>query len=195
MMILSETGNEKLVCSWSDGITDKSARDFCDTANAVFMDHFDLDYMRRKYQPNIYGSSLIAIIYKDDVPVAVEGAWRNDVNGRPAFQICDTATLPSMRKRGYNTAIAKALISEIKRVYPDALVYRFSGPMSYRMAEHLGFARTLRYARIYHGETLDFLENMPVIDDAYVDAFLLNKNDLFVKQSYRVGGGYSISAD
>ena len=189
IITLSEERNEKLILEWSGEITDKHAQDFCDVCNAVFPDHFDLDYMRRKYDENIYGKSFILVIYKDGQPVAAEGAWRNDIEGRPSYQICDTATLPSMRKRGYNTRLSQTIISTAKTESPDALVYRFPGPMSFRMSEHLGFARSRRYLRIYRGETRDFLENIPFIDDEYVEHFLQQKQGMFVKYKYVTGGG------
>ena len=197
IITLSEERNEKLILEWSGEITDKHAQDFCDVCNAVFNDHFDLDYMRRKYDENIYGRSFIVLIYKDGIPVAAEGAWRNDTEGRPSFQICDTATLPSMRKRGYNTKLSETIISCAKSESPDALVYRFPGPMSFRMSGHLGFARSTRYARVYCGETSDFLASIPQIDDEYVEHFFMKKHGMFIKYNYVKGGGahlYLLSA-
>ena len=195
IITLSEERNEKLLCEWSGEITDEHAQDFCDVCNAVFSDHFDLDYIRRKYEANIYGKSFIAVLYKDGVPVAAEGAWRNDIDGRPSFQICDTATLPAMRKRGYNTAIAKTIISQARQAFPNGQIYRFSGPMSHHMSELLGFARTNLYLNMSCRASEDFLANVPVIDDAYADTFLNHKKGVHLLRinTYWGGGHYFLA--
>ena len=189
IITLSEARNEKLVIEWSDELTGKTVQDFCDVCNAVFHDHFDLDYMSRKYEPNIYGKSLIAVLYKDSIPVAAEGAWRNDIDDRPSFQIGDTATLPAMRKRGYNTAIITNIIAQLRRNEPGGQIYRFSAEGSHSISGHMGFARTYLYARFYRGVTEDFLESIPAIDDAYAERFFMHKKNVCGIRITTHGGG------
>ena len=179
---LSEERNEKLLIEWSGEITDQHAQDYCDVCNAVFIDHFDLDYMRRKYEANIYGRSFIVVVYKDRKPIATQGAWRNDLDGKTAFQLCDFATLPEARKGGYILDVFYAICDEIRKSYPEGIIYGFPNHLSYPIAKALGQATAEWYSKIYHGFTQDFAENMPVIDDEYVNAFLLKKKNLLITE-------------
>ena len=180
---LSEERNEKLILEWSGEITDKHAQDFCDVCNAVFNDHFDLDYMhRRYYKENFYGRSFIVIVYKDEAPVAALGSWRVDFDGRPAFHLIDFASLPSARKGGYALDMLYAVFDEVQKI-PGAITYAITpGKMSYPLYEALGFARVNVYLRPYSGLTRDFLENMPVIDDDFAEAFYTKKKNVYVKE-------------
>lgn len=182
-IILSEKRNERLLIEWSGEISDRHAQDFCDVCNAVFTDHFDLDYMHRKYEANIYGKSFIAIVYKNDKPIGTWGAWRNDLEAKTAFQLCDFATLPEARKGGYILDMSYCIHDEIRRIYPDACTYGYPGKMSAPIAKAGGEAQvTDFYMRIYTGLTEDFQENMPVIDDAYAENFLAKKRNIFVRE-------------
>lgn len=180
LITLSEELNEKILCEWSGEITDKHAQDFCDVCNAVFYEHFDLDYMHRKYDENLYGKSLIVIVYKDNVPVATEGVWRNDIDDRVAFQLCDFATLPSVRKNGYPLDIFYMICTEIEKVHPKANIYVLPGDTAFEINRALGFATINLYAHIYHGETEDFKKYVPVIDDAYIETFTVKKKGAYL---------------
>ena len=184
---LSSERNEQLLCEWSGEITDRHAQDFCDVCNAVFSNHFDLDYMRRKYEANIYGRSFIAVVYKNAKPIAAWGAWRNDLEGKTAFQLCDFVTLPEARKGGYVLDMFNGICDELRKSYPEAVIYGYPGPMAYPVLKAIGFSVTDLYMRLYHGYTKDFAENISVIDDDYVNAFLTKKKNICIS---KIGGRY-----
>ncbi len=177
IITLSEKRNEKLLCEWSGEITDEHAQDFCDVCNEVFSVHFDLDYIRRKYEANFYGRSFIVVVYKDDQPVAAQGAWRNDVDGRTAFQLCDFASVPSERKSGYIMDMSYCIHDEVRKHYPDGLLYGFPNSQSLPITHASGWAVSKIYQRIYRGQTEDFVQNMPYISDNYVESFALRKRN------------------
>ena len=177
IITLSEERNEKLLCEWSGEITDKHAQDFCDVCNKVFSVHFDLDYMHRKYDTNFYGDSFIVTAYKDEKPVAAWGVWRNDIDGRPAFQLCDFASVPSARKSGYIVDMLYCIYDEIGGRYPDALIYGFPNNKSLPVMQAAGWAVSKIYQHVYHGRTEDFMQNMPYISDNYVESFALRKRN------------------
>ena len=183
IITLSEERNEKLILEWSGEITDEHAQGFCDVCNAVFNDHFDLDYMRRRYyEENIYGKSFFVTVCKDGIPSAALGAWREDFDGRPAFHLIDFASLPSERKSGYALDMLYAVFDEVRKI-PGAVTFAITpGPMSYPLYEALGFAVVDVYLRPYSGMTRDFLENMPVIDDDFAEAFFTKKKNVYVKE-------------
>ena len=183
LFTLSEKRNETLLLEWSGEITDRHAQDFCDVCNAVFYDHFDLDYMRRKYyEPNIYGKSFIVVIYKDNKPIAAQGAWRNDLDGKIAFQLCDFVTLPEARKGGYILDLSHYITEEIRKYFPEAIIYGYPGEMAYRICIASGSIVTEHYAHIFTGTNSHFLENIPVIDDMYAETFMLKRKNVFMHE-------------
>ena len=177
---LSSKRNEKICCEWSGDISEKHAQDFCDVANAVFGDHFDLDYMRRKYEENCYGRSFILVIYQDELPVATWGAWRNDLWGKVAFQLCDFATLPSVRKKGYVLDLFSHVCDEVGQHCSGATIYGFPGTMSYPVNKAMGWATANFYLRCFCGMTKDFLDSVPAIEEVYVEEFFSRKKKLYV---------------
>ena len=181
IITLSEARNEYLVCEWSGEITDEHAQDFCDVCNTVFSAHFDLDYMHRKYyNPNIYGKNFIIVVYREGQPVSSWGGWRNDLYGRTAFQMCDFASIPSARKGGYIVDMQYCTNDEIGKYYPDAIIYGFPGENSYPIAKATGQLINDFYAKRYLWRNEDFIKSVPLVEDDYVNAFLLNKKDLYI---------------
>ena len=175
IITLSEERNEKLLCEWSGEISDKHAQDFCDVCNQVFRDHFDLEYMHRKYDVNCYGRSFIIVVYKDGKPAGTMGVWRNDFDERPAFQLVDFATVESARKGGYDLEMLFAIFNEVNNKCPGGLIYAFPHKMSYPVYSAAGFACQTLHKRIFHGANQDFLNSMPFIDDTYVEQYLTKK--------------------
>ncbi|MBQ7543918.1 MAG: hypothetical protein IJT02_03145 [Synergistaceae bacterium] len=180
IITLSEERGEKLAIEWSGEITDKTAQDYCDVCNTVFVDHFDLDYMRRKFEANCYGKSFIIVVYREDKPIATWGAWRNDLDGRIAFQMCDFATMPSVRKGGYVLDMLYSLYDELGKHYPNARIYGFPGKMAHPVNRAAGWVLAEYYLRFYRGLTDDFLKSMPYISDEYAENFSFTQRNAAV---------------
>lgn len=84
----------------SDEVTNDKKTDFLSVVNTVFGCREDIAGFDKKYKNNIYGSSIIVVVYDKDKPVAARAMWRNDVEGMPAYQPCDTAVCSEYRGRG-----------------------------------------------------------------------------------------------
>ena len=93
-------------CRWTTEIDEKFLNDWKFVENSVF-DIFSDELIRRKYFDNIYGPSILAVAYLDGKPVGADALWRNDVNGRIAFQSSDTCVLKEARGHGIMTGITK----------------------------------------------------------------------------------------
>ncbi len=82
---------------------------FTKVINAVFEENRTEKDFDKKFVDNIYGNSIIVIVYDGTSPVAVRALWRNDLEGEKAYQPCDTAVCSSHRRRGifeYMTTLA-----------------------------------------------------------------------------------------
>lgn len=107
---------------WSDNIPSNVIDDILRVENIVFGHFYTLDYFERKFVANIYGPSLITIVYYDNRPAAVDILWRNDIEGVLAYQTVDTCVLEEYRGRGLFTQITQR---EIDFVGKDVLIYGY----------------------------------------------------------------------
>ena len=183
IITLSEKRNEKLVFDWAEEMTEQHAQDFCDVCNVVFEDNYTVPYILERFGVNIYGGGFICTAYKDDKPVAVLGGFRNDFDGKTAFQLEHFATLPQVRKSGYNVDLIFTMLDEVGKRCPDALIYGFPNDEAEAVDVAAGFAQGKLYQRIYCGSTKDFRENIPFISDDYAEAFTLKKKKAAILQA------------
>ena len=54
-------------CRWSDEVDDSFIEDFIATENAVFHGNYTTEQFKRKYIDNIYGKSVVEVVYLDGV--------------------------------------------------------------------------------------------------------------------------------
>ena len=88
-------------CRWSDQLSSGYIEDFLNCVNQVFGDDtITPESFKKKYLDNIYGPSLITIVYIDGVPSAVDAMWRNDIGGVLSYQTVDTCTKENCRGLG-----------------------------------------------------------------------------------------------
>lgn len=85
---------------WSNEITTSEIEDFRYVVNTVFGEFCTKEYFRTKYQENIYGPSLIIIVYIGGSPVGANSLWRNDLNGKEAYYSADTCVIHSELSNG-----------------------------------------------------------------------------------------------
>ena len=175
IITLSEKRNEKLVFEWSEEMTEEHAKDFCTVCNVVFKDTYTVPYIMERFGVNIYGGGFIMIVYKDDKPLATLSGLRNDIDGKIAFQLEHIASLPQVRKSGYALDMLYCMFDEIGRLYPDAFIYGFPSNQAREVNVAAGFAKADMYRRVFCGATEDFMQNMPLIEDKYAEAFTLKK--------------------
>ena len=105
----------------------------CSTWNVKTVEKARADFENR-YIHNIYGPSLLTVIYQEGNPAGSGAMWRNDINGRKAYQRIDTCTLEPYRGCGL---FRKAITKELSLIEEDALSYGFANPSS--LAGYLKF--------------------------------------------------------
>ena len=109
-------------CRWSDEVDEKFIKDFIDTENEVFKSDYTEALFRKKYINNIYGKSVVEVVYIDGIPSAARGLWRNDIDGKEAYQPGDTCVTEACRGKGVFTEMTKRSIAMLPE---DAIIYNF----------------------------------------------------------------------
>ena len=119
-------------CRWTDSLSasDKYVEDFlyvlATTWNVADTAELKRNFENR-YFHNIYGPSLLTVIYCEEKPAGSGAMWRNDIGGRVAFQRIDTCTLEAYRGHGL---FRKAIEKELSLIGEDTLSYGFANPSS-----------------------------------------------------------------
>lgn len=85
---------------WTDSLSGGLKSDYIRLANAIFGAFITEDYYRKKYNANIYGSSLLTVVYVDGNAAGTDVMWRNDMDGLKAYQTVDTCVLEQYRGMG-----------------------------------------------------------------------------------------------
>lgn len=90
----------KIKTIWTNEITTAEIEDFRNVVNTVFGDFCTEEYFRVKYLENIYGPSLLIIVYMDGKPIGANSLWRNDICGREAYYSAETSVIQSANSIG-----------------------------------------------------------------------------------------------
>jgi hypothetical protein len=140
--------------------------DFLYVENSVFHLQLGVDYFKRKFEKNIYGPSIIVLVYIDDKPVAADALWRNDIDGVISYQSSDTAVLSNCRGRG---VFRKMVDEKLSLVENDAIVYGFPNQNSYPGFMKMGW-RTIGtyYTGLYYSYKKYIATHDKLIDSKYV---------------------------
>ena len=167
-------------CRWTDKLTmsDKYVEDFLFVMGTTW-NVSDTDELRRnfenRYFHNIYGPSLLTVIYCEGKPAGSGAMWRNDIGGRIAYQRIDTCTLEPYRGHGL---FRKAIEKELSLIGEDNLSYGFAHPSS--LAGYLKFGWKVIKAdrvRIMLSPRKYLRLNPSVIDVAYAQWYLSTFSD------------------
>lgn len=113
---------------WTDALSGNMKEEFISLANTVFGAFVTEEYYKAKYENNIYGPSLLTIIYVDGYPVGTDVMWRNDLDGEQAYQTVDTCVLEPFRGMGL---FKKLTFHELDFLGRNTLVYGFPNVNSY----------------------------------------------------------------
>lgn len=156
-------------CRWSDAVDDKFVSDFVATENAVFGGNYTKALFEKKYINNIFGKSVVEVVYLDDKPVAARGLWRNDIDGKEAYQPGDTCVTEVCRGKGIFTEMTKRSIAMLPS---DAIIYNFPNQNSYPGYMKMGWKLIGEYG-IALFSAKSYLKEHPVImDKQYADWWL-----------------------
>lgn len=158
---------------WSDELDDKFISDFITTKCSILSPNYNRQIFDRQFLNNIYGKSVIAVVYDNDKPVAVRAAWRNDIAGREAYQNVMACVMPEYRNKGVFTDMTKKVMSFLPI---DAVIYSFPNQNSYARYEKLGWNISKRYIHLFLSYDAYKKEYPVMLDEKYANWWLLDKN-------------------
>lgn len=156
-------------CRWSDGVDEKFIEDFVATENEVFKNGYTKELFNKKYIDNIYGNSVVEVVYIDGVPSAARGLWRNDIDGKESYQPGDTCVTEACRGKGVFTEMTKRSIAMLPE---DALIYNFPNQNSYPGYMKMGWHLVKEYGFALFNKKKYFEEHPVKMDKQYADWWL-----------------------
>lgn len=183
---------------WSDQATQEEILDFRSVANRTFgCDYVTEDYFKAKFIDNIYGPSPLFLAYWDGQVVGVRACWRNDLDGKEAYQSADSSVLPSFQGKGVFRAILEKT-AEFAAENPQVILYGFPNNNSAPVYKQLGWNIKQLYKKVFY---LGFSSRsvIPYINAEYAMWWLKRRRNIcrikrfgvwyLVKQSYKSGRG------
>lgn len=168
-------------CRWSKDLDEKFISDFCQVEQEVFHNDYSKEYFNHKFTNNIYGPSVLVVVYIDDAPSAARALWRNDIEGREAYQPGDTCVLEVCRGKGVFTEMTMRSIAMLPE---SAIIYNFPNHNSFPGYMKMGW-QLLHDYRIKLFLTVDgYLKEHPIkMDDYYARWWVVGQNLLYTKKS------------
>ena len=115
-------------CRWSNDVDEKFINDFSQVCSAVFNYELSRELFDRKFINNIYGASVLVVVYIDNTPSAARALWRNDLASRESYQPGDTCVMEICRGKGIFSEMTKRAMAMIS---DDAIIYNFPNHNSF----------------------------------------------------------------
>ncbi|MDE6513426.1 MAG: GNAT family N-acetyltransferase [Muribaculaceae bacterium] len=154
-------------CRYSLDADDGFISDFIMVENAVFGGYFTKNLFTHKFQNNIYGDSIIVVVYQaDGKPVAARALWRNDIAGKPAYQPGDTCVLKEARGKGIFSDMTRKAVAMLPE---NAIVYNFPNQNSFPGYIKLGWTEKHQYHMVLLTNKAYSREHPGEIDSRYFD--------------------------
>lgn len=171
-------------CRWSDQVDEKFITDFIATENAVFKGNYTKELFERKYISNIYGKSVVVVVYIDGKPEGARGLWRNDLEGKEAYQPGDTCVTEACRGKGIFSEMTKRSVAMLPE---SAIIYNFPNNNSYPGYMKMGWKLVGEYYFSLFNKKA-YLEEHPVcMDDEYFHWWAMHSTGFM---SYKCGDCY-----
>lgn len=161
-------------CRWSDEVDDKFISDFIKTQNTVFGGNYTKELFNKKYIKNLYGKSVVEVVYLDGEPVAARGLWRNDILNKPSYQPGDTCVTEVCRGKGIFTEMTK---KSLELLSAEDVIYNFPNQNSYPGYIKMGWNLIKEYGLMPFMGAKGYLKEHPVkMDKEYADWWLKDNN-------------------
>lgn len=136
---------------WTNNITTAEEEDFRYVVNTVFGPFCTNDHFKKKYIDNIYGPSVLIVLYINYEPIAACSLWRNDLEGKEAYLAADACVLPAYRGKGMYSIMLKVR-SDIAAQRNNPLLYTFPNTNSFpRLVNKKWKVRLLRKEFFFPG--------------------------------------------
>ena len=162
-------------CRWSDKTDDQFINDYNLLQDIVFKNNYDTQLFKKKYLQNIYGPSIIIVVYHIGKPIGARAFWRNDILGQEAYQPGDVCVLEEYRGRGIFTEMTNRAFAMLPT---DSVMYTYPNNKSF--PAHLKMGNKLMasyYPRLFSYNKYR-REHSIKMDNAYAQWWLLSNNKI-----------------
>jgi len=165
---------------WSDQLDEKFINDFRCVCSTVFKRTFTRREFDRKFVNNIYGSSVLVVVYIDNIPSAARALWRNDIESQEAYQPGDTCVMENCRGKGIFSIMTKKSIALLPA---SAMIYNFPNQNSYLGYIKMGWKLVNDYNLCLLVRYADFHKEHPLkMDKQYADWWIVGRNLYYTKK-------------
>lgn len=164
---------------WSNQVDEKFTSDYRHVCSTVFHNDFTQDQFDRKFIRNIYGPSVLVVVYIDDVPSAARALWRNDIDGKEAYQPGDTCVMENCRGKGVFSVMTKKSIAFLPE---SAIIYNFPNSNSYPGYIKMGWHVVHDYSMSLLTSYQTYHKEHPIqMDDKYAEWWIYGRNLYYTK--------------
>lgn len=170
-------------CRWSTDLDEKFISDFCWVEHEVFQNYYSRGHFEHKFIKNIYGASVLEVVYIGGEPSAARALWRNDLDGKEAYQPSDTCVLESCRGKGVFTEMTRRSIALLPK---NAIIYNFPNHLSFPGYMKMGWTLLHEYGVRLFTPKRYFKEHPIKMDEEYAKWWVLGKSHI----SYHKQGGF-----
>lgn len=165
---------------WSNQLDEEFVKDFCLVCSTVFQNVYSVEYFNRKFIKNIYGPSVLTVVYVDDEPSAARALWRNDVNGKESYQPGDTCVMDNCRGKGIFSEMTNKSMALLPN---DTIVYNFPNHSSYPGYIKMGWKLLYNYNLCLLTCYKTYAAEHPLIMDVeYAKWWVLGRNLTYTKR-------------
>ena len=165
---------------WSNSVDERFSQDFRHVCSAVFKNDFSQELFDRKFMQNIYGPSVLVVVYIDHIPSAARALWRNDIDGKEAYQPGDTCVMENCRGKGVFSIMTKKSIAFLPE---SAIIYNFPNPNSFPGYIKMGWKLLHDYNMRLLTSYKEYIKEHPVkMDDDYANWWLVGRDLTYTKR-------------
>lgn len=162
-------------CRWTSNADDTFFSDFCHIEYQVFQSKKQQNSFRRKYYDNLYGQSILVVVYDSDEPVAARALWRNDIEGREAYQPADTCVMENYRGKGIFSEMTRR---SMELLPPNVIIYNFPNQYSYPGYLKMGWSLLHEYGFRLFTPKRYFKEHNVKMDNDYAQWWVMGNSHL-----------------
>lgn len=166
---------------WSNQVDETFINDFRKVCSTVFKYDFTRYEFDQKFINNIYGPSVLVVVYIDELPSAARALWRNDINGKEAYQPGDTCVMENCRGKGVFSIMTKKAIAILPN---SAIIYNFPNQNSYPGYIKMGWKLVHDYYRKLFFSYKEYKQEHPtMMDNEYANWWVKGRTLFYTKKS------------
>lgn len=166
-------------CRWSHEVDEKFAEDFICTVSKVFKTEYTRELFDRKYINNIYGESVLVVVYIDGSPEGARGLWRNDIQENEAYQPGDTCVTEACRGKGIFSEMTKRSVAMLPE---NAIIYNFPNENSFPGYMKMGWNLVNDYGFVLFSKKTFNKEHPEKMTREYADWWLNDSQGILYKK-------------